>query len=221
VKFGLEHGLDAAVYWKASRRGLHDTGYNPRHPAIHRLIETFREQGVEMGIHLSYSAADSPEYFKEEVLGVRELLGRERLGGRQDFLRWKPQAWEQWDDASLAYDSSVGYADHIGFRAGTALPYFPWLQALGRPARLLEIPVLAMDSTLKDYMKLSPAQALEALRQLIARCRITGGVFTLVWHNTTLMDPGYERAYQMLLGELAGSEPFDWTVDSNATLKER
>jgi hypothetical protein len=139
---------------------------------------------------------------------VTALLGTRRVGGRQDFLRWDPSCWQLWEAEGLAYDASVGFADTNGFRAGTSIPYRPWLLAENREARLVEIPMTAMDSALRGYGKLEPHDALSRLRRLVERCRAVGGVFHLVWHNTTMMDRGYANVYRTLIQELAGTPGF-------------
>jgi len=209
ARLSLERGLDSAIYWKASSRGPHDSGYDLHHKRIALLIADFRAQRIEMGIHPGYQTFESDSALRREVSAIRELLGEQRLGGRQDFLRWNPRMWVLWDSLGLAYDASVGFADHVGFRAGTSFPYQPWLITERREANLLEIPPLGMDTTLLAYMKLPPELALSSLRDCVARCRLVGGVFSLVWHNTTLMNRGYARIYQSLLDELAGTEGFD------------
>lgn len=215
VKLSLDCGLDSAVYWKALNRGPYDSGYDPSHRRIASLIRSFQAQGVEMGVHPSYKSFDSPVRLRSEVIALQTLLGEQYLGGRQDYLRWSPQSWVHWDSLGLAYDASVGFADHIGFRAGTSYPYRPWLLSQSREAQLLEIPLLAMDSTLQGYMKLQPHEALWKLRECIRRCRSVGGVFTLVWHNTRLMEPRYAEIYRTLVNELAGSSGYDWRGSSN------
>jgi hypothetical protein len=205
-----ERGLDSAVYWKASARGPHDSGYDPHHERIKSLIAEFRVQGLEMGIHPGYQTLESEDTLRAEVSALRALLGEHLLGGRQDFLRWDPRMWVLWDSLGLAYDASVGFADHLGFRAGTSYPYQPWLLSERREADLLEIPLLGMDTTLLAYMKLSPELALAKLEECVARCRLVGGVFSLVWHNTTLLNRGYAWVYRKLLDELAGTAGYDW-----------
>jgi hypothetical protein len=203
-------GLDSAVYWKCCRSGPHDTGYNPRHRQIQGIISALRDSGAELGIHPSYQSFDSQSTFQLEVSNLKELLQQDLVGGRQDFLRWKPETWTAWEAEGIAYDASVGFADHIGFRAGTCHPYQPWLLAQGREANLLEIPLIAMDSTLLGYMQLGKDEALNKTRQCIARCRAVGGVFTLVWHNTRILDPQHKLLYQTLLDDLSGSPSYDW-----------
>jgi hypothetical protein len=215
IALSLQRDLKPAVYWKASAPGPHDTGYDPRHSSIRAMIDDFQSYGLEMGIHPGYETFESPEKLKAEVVTLRSALGEVRLGGRQDFLRWTPKTWEHWEACGLAYDASVGYADHVGFRAGTCQPYHPWLASQDRQAELLEIPLLAMDCTLQSYMKADADEALLHLRDCARRCREVGGVFTLVWHHTRLPHSGYARAYHTFLDELSGSEMYDGRYATN------
>jgi hypothetical protein len=210
VKLSLDRGLDSAVYWKASAPGPYDRGYDLRDKRVTALFAAFQAQGVEMGVHPGYETFKSAQKLRAEIAVLRDWIGEHKLGGRQDYLRWDPKTWVLWESLGMAYDASVGFADHIGFRAGTSYPFRPWLFAEGREANLLEIPLIAMDSTLQGYMKLDPDHALSKLHDCVARCRVVGGVFTLAWHNTMLMDPGYEMIYRQLLDELSGSDSYDW-----------
>ena len=108
------------------------------------------------------------------------------------------------------YDSSVGFAEQIGFKAGTCIPYQPWLFPLNRQADLIEIPLLVMDRTLLAYMGLSKGQAIHAVSQLVDRCRMVGGVFTILWHNDAFLNPFYRDVYLSLMGTLSGIENYNW-----------
>ena len=215
VKVELEKGFFPATYWKASSAGPHDTGYDPKCDRIQKLMSAFRRAGLELGIHLSYDSFDSLDMFRSEVSTLQSLLGEARIGGRQDYLRWSPQTWVRWNSMDLAYDASVGFADHVGFRAGTSYPYHPWLLSESREANLLEIPLILMDTALFDYMKLQPSQALRTVSDCVARCKIGGGVFTMVWHNTTMMHPERARSYREMLDSLRGLPTFDWRKSSD------
>lgn len=210
VTITREHKLDSAVYWMASPPSAQDSGYDPRHDKIRRVIGWLRERGVECGVQPGYSTFRSPEKLRREINLLREILGDEPLGGRQHYLRWCVDTWIHWEMCGLAYDSTLSYADHIGFRAGTCLPYRPWLLSLNRTADLLEIPLLVMDRTLLGYMKLSEEASVEAVRICAERCRRVGGVFTMIWHNNTLLEPKYRSLYLRLLKILEGAEPLDW-----------
>ena len=113
----------------------------------------------------------------------------------------------------LAYDSTVGFADRVGFRAGTCFPYHPWLLHLNREANLIEIPLIVMDKTLMEYMGLSPEESLEEIYRSAARCRVVGGVFTLLWHNSSVANPKYSAAYSKALDHLGPADRYDWKSD--------
>jgi hypothetical protein len=210
ASLSLERGLDSAVYWQASRSSKYDSGYDPLHPKVKKVIAWLQAKRVEMGVHPGYDTFRSLDRLAAEINALRELLGEWPVGGRQHYLRWSPDTWRDWEACGLAYDSTLGFADRAGFRAGTCIPYHPWLLESNRESRLLEIPLIAMDGTLLDYMQLTPAQSLQAVTELVARCRTVGGVFTLLWHNSTFIEPAHRQLYTQILDLLAGADSFDW-----------
>lgn len=210
VSLTREHKLDSAVYWMGSPPSPRDSGYDPRHRKVRKVIDWLRGHGVESGVQPGYSTYRSPERLRREMNVLRQVLGDGPLGGRQHYLRWCVDTWIHWEMCGLAYDSTLSYADHIGFRCGTCIPYQPWLLSLNRAADLLEVPLLVMDHTLREYMHLSEEQSVESVRRCVDRCAAVGGVFTMVWHNNTLLEPNYRRLYMRLLRILQGAQPFDW-----------
>src|SRR5258706_7926890 len=202
--------LSSAVYWKNSPKSDWDSGYDlsPKH--VHEVISHLKNEGVELGVHPSYYTFNDLHRLGDEVEHICDVIGDSRIGGRQHFLRWHPRTWHDWEKCGLAYDSTVGFSDHIGFRAGTCVPYRPWSLELNREIDLLEIPLLAMDVTLAYYMRLAPEDSVALLLHCAQRCKIVGGVFTLLWHNRSLLDPNYGRAYQTVLEALASTPAFDW-----------
>jgi Family of unknown function (DUF7033) len=215
ARMSLRRKLDSAVYWKASIKTQWDNGYDPRHPKVREVVQWLDDHGVETGVHPSYVSYLAPEQLLEEVQILQEVLGNKPLGGRQHYLRWCPETWRHWETCGLAYDSTVGFADRVGFRAGTCLPYHPWLLRLNREAHLAEIPLIVMDKTLIRYMGLTPQKSLETVRGCVTRCRAVGGVFTLLWHNTSFDKSAYRNVYLKTLDQIAASEAFNWKSGSN------
>jgi glycosyltransferase involved in cell wall biosynthesis len=210
VSADLERGLDSAVYWKASGLGPFDSGYDPRLDSIRNVIHWLREHNVENGVHPGYSSFRCPDELQVELQILRSVLGEQPLGGRQHYLRWSPETWIDWENCGLAYDSSVGYSDRAGFRAGTCIPYRPWLLSEDREARLLEIPLLVMDTCVLDSMRVRGDEPLNVVSRLISKCRVVGGVFTFLCHNTTLRNPSWAQLYEQILDKVTSSDRFDW-----------
>jgi hypothetical protein len=204
------HGLNSTVYWKAAPPGPKDSGYDPRHDKVRQMVKWLDEVGVESGIHPGYNTYRAPEKLRREVAILRDTLGDRPLGGRQHYLRWSPDTWLDWENCGLSYDSSVGFAEQIGFKAGTCIPYQPWLFPLNRQADLVEIPLLVMDRTLLGYMGLTKGEAVDAVSKVVNRCRTVGGVFTILWHNDAFLTPLYRDVYLSLLGTLSGVENYNW-----------
>lgn len=210
--FAEECGLRSALYWKASKPGPYDSGYSLADPRVAQVITWARERNIEMGVHPGYETFLSMEKLSKEVNRCREALRCERMGGRQHYLRWRPETWKDWEECGLAYDSTLGYADRVGFRAGTCAPYRPWLWKENRRAELLEIPLIMMDRTLTSYMSLSPDESIALLKVLMRRCEAVGGVLTVLWHNNCLGRP-FSAYYPRIFKELAGIENYDWSLD--------
>ncbi len=127
-------------------------------------------------------------------------------GGRQHYLRWEaPTTWRLWDEAGLAYDSTLGFADRAGFRCGTCRE-FPAFDLLQRTTlRLRERPLIAMDMSLTSasYMGLRHEEALGVVSRLVAQCRRHRGEFVLLWHNDKLVRERDTDLYRSILALLA------------------
>jgi len=212
-----EHGLHSALYWKASGPSPYDSGYNLADPRVAKVIAWGREHNIEMGVHPGYDTFLAPEKLRGEADRCRQAVQCQRIGGRQHYLRWCPETWAHWEQCGLAYDSSLGYADRVGFRAGTCMPYLPWLWKENRRGDLLEVPLILMDRTITSasYMGLTPEQSFATLKRLMSRCEAVGGVFTLLWHNNCLGRP-FSAYYPRIFSELAGLENYDWQADLDA-----
>jgi len=217
-----ERGLHSALHWKASARTAFDSGYDIADLRVARVMDWALAQGVEMGVHPGYYTFGNQEELAREVERCRQAIGEREIGGRQHYLRWSPQSWAHWEQCGLAYDSTLGYADRAGFRAGTCWPYFPWLWKENRRAELLEIPLIVMDQTLvsRKYMGCSPRKSLAVVRDLLRKCATVGGVFTLLWHNNCLGWP-YALHYPRIFDALAGLENYDWREDAGRVERPR
>lgn len=202
------HGLAEAFYFMTARSDpRYDRGYLLDDPWMSRLLRTIHDRGHEIGLHPSYGTFGRPDLVASELETLRTTVAaldieQEAVGGRQHYLRWEaPDSWQTWDDVGLAYDSSVGFADALGFRAGTCYPFPVFNLRTRRALKLVERPLVAMEATaLSDaYLHLSHEDALEAMASLSRRCRHFGGDFTLLWHNSFLLTRKDRELYAAVL----------------------
>ena len=169
-----------------------------------RLVELLQAGGAEVGLHGSYTAAESESALAAEKVELEALAGPVR-GHRYHYLRLDPHAnLAPLERLGFAYDSTLGFADAPGFRAGIAHPFRPWDAELDRPLDLVEIPLAAMDVTFSEdhYLGLSASEAERRLIGLVDRAAEHGGGFSVLWH-TDRYDPatsrGWDRLYLRLL----------------------
>ena len=113
-----------------------------------RLVETLQDAEAEVGLHGSYSAADDAGRIAREKERLEKLSGPVQ-GQRYHYLRVDPHRnLGALEAAGFAYDSSLGFGDAVGFRAGIAHPFRPWDFERDAPRGLVEVPLAAMDVTL-------------------------------------------------------------------------
>ena len=204
-------GLSSAFYFMAAPPSRYDGGYDPRQQPYKGLIAEALRRGHEIGFHPGYTTFQSADRFTAELSRLTEAVGRQKMGGRQHYLRFSvPDTWRIWDAAGMRYDSSLGYAAQEGFRCGTCHPFPPYDIAYDRPMRLIERPLIVMDATLQSYRQLSPDEGEKRIMDLARKCQDVNGEFVLLWHNTSMIDEWeswaetYHRVVQQL-AEMTGS----------------
>jgi hypothetical protein len=176
-------------------------------PWIRRLLSEVHQRGHEIGLHGSFRSHLDPARLQDEFAMLTNTasacgIRQDRWGGRQHFLRWEnPTTWRAWDEVGLSYDSTVGFARHVGFRAGTCHPYRVYDLALRRPLRLWERPLIAMDTWLV-YQSLSLDQAAQIVLDASRTCRQFNGEFVGLWHNNGLASGRHRRWYAELVPQL-------------------
>jgi len=169
-----------------------------------RLVETIRSAGAEVGLHGSYTAADDATRLAEEKATLEALAG-EVQGHRYHYLRADPHRnVAQLATLGFRYDTTLGFPDAVGFRAGIGRPFRPWDFERDAPADLLEIPLAAMDATLAEerYLGLSAKRTEPRLTALLDWAAVNGGAFAILWHPDRfdpLTSGGWDRLYSRLL----------------------
>jgi hypothetical protein len=153
---------------------------------------------------------------KEELHEVATVSGETKPGIRMHWLYFSPQSARRLEDAGFAYDSTWGYNDAVGYRAGTAQVFRP-----PGAHRLLELPLTIMDTAMfyRDRMGLNRAQAMNQCRALVEDVRRFGGALVINWHDRSLApERQWTRCYQELLDQVGthdawfatGRQAIDW-----------
>lgn len=160
------------------------------------------------GIHPSYHAMDHPALIREETERLNHIVGLKTAHSRQHWLRFRlPQTYRELRRAGITHDHSMGYADAVGWRAGTNQPFYWYDLEQEAVTGLLVHPFAAMDVTLKNYLGLDAEQARHLILSLAASVCPYGGDFALLWHNSSFATAygwaGWREMYEALAEALA------------------
>lgn len=186
----------------AGHHDPHDGAAPERYDELRpRLVETLQETSAEIGLHGSYTAADDSARLAEEKAKLERLAGPV-AGHRYHYLRGDPH--RNIARLPFRYDTTLGFPDAVGFRAGIARPFHPWDFERDAPADVLEIPLAAMDATLAEerYLGLSARRAEPQLTSLLDWAAAKGGAFAILWHPDRfdpLASGGWDRLYSRVL----------------------
>jgi hypothetical protein len=138
--------------------------------------------GCEIGVHGIDAWLDSSKGH-EELEQIRSATGMQDVGVRMHWLYFDEESPAILERAGADYDSTIGFNETVGYRAGTTQAYKP-LQA----TRLLELPLHIMDTALffPCYLNLSPREAREQVGRIVENAVQLGGCVTVNWHDRSI-----------------------------------
>ena len=184
--------------------GPYDKNIHWKNLAYGSLIRGLNLEG-EVGIHPSYGSHAEDAKVANELSRLAEITGHEINLSRQHFLKFEfPKTFSILAKLGVTDDYSLGFADEIGFRAGTSFPFFFFDLQKNERTTLRFHPFSYMDSALKDYLKLDPDAAKAEIAQLLEEVKSVGGEFIMIWHNSSIHDTGEWKGWKTVL---------DYTID--------
>lgn len=153
-----------------------------------------------VGLHPSYYTMNNTPLLKKEKERLESITNIPTTRSRQHFLRFSlPETYRSLIDLEVEEDYSMGYASHVGFRASTCTPFYFYDLDYEIQTPLKIFPFALMDTTLNDYMKLTPKQSLGKIRDLKNEVKRVNGTFITLFHNESLSGylqwKGWARVY--------------------------
>jgi hypothetical protein len=164
-------------------------------PALRRA----RSAGSEVGVH-GIDAWRSVEAGREEKRRLTDPVGQGSAGIRMHWLYFDPESPKTLESAGFEYDSTCGFNETIGFRAGTLQAFRPF-----GCDRLLELPLSIMDSALfsEGRLGVDENEAAQLCDRVVAQARRFGGALVVNWHCRSLAPERlWGRFYLRLLANL-------------------
>ena len=191
-------------------------GYEGRRVHVNELMRDMVRRGHEVGLHGSYMSHRDAGELSRQRTQIGDAIGGSPPGIRQHFLRFDPAVtWTAQAGAGFAYDTTLGYNEALGFRAGIAAPFRPWDPVGRKPHDLWELPLSVMDGALFRTLGLDADHATERVTGLLESVERSGGLAVLLWHPNAADErqfPGWLECYRRVLAWLAGREAWVTTA---------
>ena len=186
-----------------------DAEYTLEDDEIQNLLILINQRGHEIGLHPSYNTFDNLEQTNKEWMLLRKSceelnITQDHWGGRQHYLRFEtPKTWRNWEAAGLGYDSTLGFAEHPGFRCGICYEYPVFDLKNSVTLNLLERPLIWMDDSLlsKVYMgyEVGSEEAISYTLKLKDVCRQYNGDFNMLYHDNYLLEPPHFKFLEEII----------------------
>ena len=142
-----------------------------------------------VGWHPGFASHDSEIKWNVERSRMSKVLSGPVEKVRMHYLKMNlPITYGRLIREGIAQDYTMGFAEMVGFRAGTSRP-FHWFDWEHNERRNLEIiPFCYMEDTFRSYMKYSPEQAMESIDELKNMIKETNGNVCILWHNSSVSE---------------------------------
>jgi hypothetical protein len=204
------HGSTFFVIPRRGYAGRRTKGAGPAMRATRYTVDELRPQlrriissGGEVGVHGLDAWLDIDEG-RKEFEKVAHAVATTELGVRMHWLYFDENSPAVLEQAGFTYDSTVGYCETVGYRAGTAQVYRP-----PGVMTLLELPLHVMDTALfyPSYLNLAQDEAERLTLGLVNDMQRIGGALTINWHDRSIAPERlWEDFYLRLVGELKRRE---------------
>ena len=191
------HDIRSTFFWLVNygygKDGVENADYkiNEEEPLLDAVI---KHNGFN-GLHKSSSDMELDQEFEKG--GFNSPICR------YHYLKFScKNDWDSISNSSIALDSSLGFAEHYGFRNSYGKSYQPFDIKQNKPYDFIETPLNFMDTTFDKYMKIPVNKIADIVIKFYEEnpknCDIS-----LLWHNTYFTDFKYNSfidEYKKIIG---------------------
>jgi peptidoglycan/xylan/chitin deacetylase (PgdA/CDA1 family) len=206
-----KYGFKASYFFLPKDIKHTDAYYDLEEERLVRLYKELTENGHEIGLHGTVGSSESPEKMKRDYNRVTHIMPQKVFGIRQHRLNYvHPWTSVYQGEIGIAYDNSLGFAAHEGFRNSYCLPFKLYDFKKDKIVDIWEFPLNVMDITLFAYQGYKYDDAIKSIQNLIIEIKKMHGIFTLLWHNSffdEIIYPGITNFYLRLLGIIKNEKP--------------
>ncbi len=179
-----------------SNNGGHDKNIKTDGSAFKNLIQQLNKTADFVGVHPSYASNQSINTLIKERDELGKIINRKIEKSRQHFLKMNlPDTYRNLIEAGISEDYTMAYAEQIGFRASTCVPFYFFDLGFNKTTTLLCYPTCFMDTTAIQYLKWDSQKIADFNEKLLNLTKKYNGHYVTLWHNNTFVLPPIAQAF--------------------------
>jgi hypothetical protein len=195
-------GFDLTYFFLLANFGAYDKNVPYSSKSLQTLIQSISKKH-RVGIHPGVASHSDISILKEEIRRLQFLTEKKVTHARMHYLKMNgAETYSNLLQCEIENDYTMGFADVVGFKTGTALPHFWYDFKQEKETSLLLHPFVAMDATLNRYMKLSTEEAVVKLKELKQTCERLQVPFCLLWHNESFSECNEWKGWKEVVAEV-------------------
>jgi hypothetical protein len=207
-----------------------DTDYDAcKDEEIQAIIKHILADGHDIGIYDTWKKVDS-DHLRLAKISFQKLTGLTENGIRYMNSYLQPQKLEQQQQAKILYDSSLGFADRMGFRRGIAFPFYPYFNNMR--SNHVEIPLNVKDDCLRisKYKQVPLEKSKSLVKKMIENVQRSNGLISFDFCLSNFEEiPYLEKLYSYVLELLKTKSVFFttareiaawWDIRKQVTIEE-
>jgi len=159
----------------------------------------------KIGLKTSYFALHDFAILKVEKLRMEAIINTNLEASRQSYSKLNlPESYRNLIALEIIEDYTMGYIDHIGFRAGTCTPFFFYDLDHDLQTPLCLHPYHVMDNALLKNQSLLDKK--QVLQKIMDNVKAVNGEFVSVFHNYTFNNDSKWEGFKELFNNILNSE---------------
>src|ERR1051326_6333436 len=197
-----KYELECIYFFLLADYGVNDKNVPVQSRRFQSLIKSLGDH-ADIGIHPSFASNKDPQRLKTEIGRLSHIVNAEITKSRQHFLILNfPYTYRNLIEADITDDYTMGFAGHVGFRAGTCTPFNFYDLDMEVETKLRLHPFAVMEATLKYYMKVEPGDVPAVIKPIVDEIKKVNGTFYSLWHNESMSNNRHWNGWKDVYEEM-------------------
>lgn len=156
-----QYKTKAIFFFQFADYGPYDKNVSPYNSTFKALIKSVGDH-FQVALAASYESFGKPEILKAELKDLSQVVNRPIIASRMRYNRVDvPVSYRDLMEVEIQHDYSMGYTHELGFRAGTATPFYFYDIYLE-----VQLPVKVHPFAVHDYALLKEKSDLDAIKKM-------------------------------------------------------